>query len=571
MSSWQGILRFFLFIIFAGTILPVGEAQRVQEGQTSLIPAKDSFPRFEVVPYHPLTEKYFLFCVEGFLTVLDREGDPLFFRSIPGGARTFICQPSGDLTYYANGLQAFVRMDRNYRIKDTLSPPGGQTTDFHSLRILEDGRIFFLATEIRKIDMSDLVEGGDPQATVKGPLLTVTDSTGHILFFWRGLDHISVTDADEDIVDLTASVIDYMHVNNFTETPDGNYLITSRNLSEVTKISATDGSVIWRMAGKHNQFSGDDLSFQAIHDANYIDSDRIMLFDNGLLARDTSWVRVYRLDESHRSVTLLHTWKHPVAVFVPVMGNACMSERDEVVVGWGKNDKNILFSVMDTLGHLRMDVKTPGADGLWTYRVSVASSRDTLITATIDSLSFGNVPVGDTSWIRIRFISHADSIPYRFTGYETGNPAFSVRAPQDSLLKTGDTLSLFILFSPAAEQHIDDRMLLYFEPLAPDDPPERILRKVMVSGGGIPDRTTIKREQPKIGIRPNPVHETFTLSLDRPARLLTILDASGRIRYRYSNPENNETVQVGALVNGFYWIRIDYPDGRHIVIPFLKQ
>ena len=40
----------------------------------------------------------------------------------------------------------------------------------------------------------------------------------------------------------------------FDET-DGNIILSCRNTSEVIKISRVTGEIIWRLQGKHNQFT----------------------------------------------------------------------------------------------------------------------------------------------------------------------------------------------------------------------------------------------------------------------------------------------------------------------------
>jgi len=64
---------------------------------------------------------------------------------------------------------------------------------------------------------------------------------------------------------------------------DGNLLISSRHLDEITKINRTTGSIIWRLGGKNNQFAfpNDSLGFSHQHAIRRIGNENILLFDNG--------------------------------------------------------------------------------------------------------------------------------------------------------------------------------------------------------------------------------------------------------------------------------------------------
>ena len=53
---------------------------------------------------------------------------------------------------------------------------------------------------------------------------------------------------------LAATIIDYCHTNAIEQDNDGNILISSRNMDEITKINRITGQIIWRLGGKNNQF-----------------------------------------------------------------------------------------------------------------------------------------------------------------------------------------------------------------------------------------------------------------------------------------------------------------------------
>jgi len=82
---------------------------------------------------------------------------------------------------------------------------------------------------------------------------------------------------------------DIAHVNSVGEAPDGNIVVSFRNLNQVIKIDRTTGRVLWRLGGKRSSFKieGDpNGQFAAQHDAREIDDNVITLFDNAYCTGD---------------------------------------------------------------------------------------------------------------------------------------------------------------------------------------------------------------------------------------------------------------------------------------------
>ena len=79
---------------------------------------------------------------------------------------------------------------------------------------------------------------------VVGLIIEEQDENKNVVFQWRSWDHFKITDATYDI-DLTDSVVDYVHGNAIEVDDDGNLLISSRHMDEVTKIDRQTGEIIW--------------------------------------------------------------------------------------------------------------------------------------------------------------------------------------------------------------------------------------------------------------------------------------------------------------------------------------
>ncbi|CAI4216061.1 unnamed protein product [Parascedosporium putredinis] len=119
-------------------------------------------------------------------------------------------------------------------------------------------------------------------------------ATGKVLFEWASLDHVT---PDEAILPInpgqagsgynSSDAWDYFHINSVDKDADGNYLISARDACSIHKINGTDGSIIWRLAGKKSSFrlgKGVDFCFQ--HHARWLAQEEegavevISLYDN---------------------------------------------------------------------------------------------------------------------------------------------------------------------------------------------------------------------------------------------------------------------------------------------------
>lgn len=92
--------------------------------------------------------------------------------------------------------------------------------------------------------MDTIVQGGDSATVVTGNIIQGLDQNKNVIFQWRSWDHFQITDATPDI-DLTAHTIDYVHCIAVELDDDGNILISSRHINEITKINIQTGDIIW--------------------------------------------------------------------------------------------------------------------------------------------------------------------------------------------------------------------------------------------------------------------------------------------------------------------------------------
>jgi len=210
-----------------------------------------------------------------YLMVLDNSGHPLSYHRIGTPCHDFMLQPNGKFTYFSTSRRLFAETDTGYNEDGVYYAGNGYQTDPHELRVLPNGHVLFVALDRQYIRMDTIVPGGNPNALVTGNAIQELDRNRNVVFQWRSWDHFRIIDAVHE--NLTAATVDYDHMNAIDIDTDGNLLLSSRHLSEITKINRQTGEIIWRLGGVHNQFTfvNDTMGFSYQH--------AIRRISNGLL------------------------------------------------------------------------------------------------------------------------------------------------------------------------------------------------------------------------------------------------------------------------------------------------
>ena len=221
--------------------------------------------------------------------ILDNSGAPIWYRRTPDRRRDFKVQKNGALSMLVRegfgGENAHIALDSTYTIVDTMFAGYGYTTDEHEFQILPDGHYFLIGIRAETIDMSQYISGGNKNATVMvGAVQEFTPNHEPVLCV-SAWDLFDIRDTEIDVISTTGSIIRFPHMNALDIDDDGHILISSRHLSEITKIHRLKGTIIWRFGGAHNQFTfiGDDAlgGFRNQHDIRALGNNHYTLFDNG--------------------------------------------------------------------------------------------------------------------------------------------------------------------------------------------------------------------------------------------------------------------------------------------------
>ena len=253
--------------------------------------------------------------------------------------------------------------------------------DSHDFLLLPDGDKVFLCLKHYAYDLTPY--GGPPDGTVVSSRVRRSTVDGTVTFDWDYMDAFPLTDS---WARLDRPVVDWVHANSIDIDDDGNYIVSSRAFSEVTKISATEGTVLWRLGGKNNQFTfvGDDLGdFSAQHAATYLGDGHILLFDNGLghIPCESRAVE-YRLDLDAMTATLVWEYRPDPPICSSSMSNAQRLPSGNTLINFGSppSDRPRIIEV------------SRASEGIWDMVLPVGKVYRAF---KIDSLYIGAGRVGE--------------------------------------------------------------------------------------------------------------------------------------------------------------------------------
>jgi hypothetical protein len=318
-----------------------------------------------------------------FLNNYPTQGYPTHVRIVKNDGSTVysreIAQPTTDFNRQPNGLYVYFKVsgpnftdpgiyyaeDAGFNLVDSFYCGNGYTTDGHDLRLLNNGHALVMSYDPQPVDMSVIVPGGNPNAIVYGLIIQEIDQNKNVVFQWRSWDYIPITDAPFE--NLTAATIDYIHGNAIELDNDGNLMISSRHINEITKINRSTGDIIWRFGGVGNDFTftNDTIPFHYQHDIRRIANGNVTLYDNGNF-RTPSYSRAleYTLDEVNMTATKVWEYRNSPDVFGPFMGSVQRLKNGNTLIGWGGS--NTTLTEVTPSGSIALEMKYPA--GVWSYR-----------------------------------------------------------------------------------------------------------------------------------------------------------------------------------------------------------
>ncbi|MCB2219469.1 MAG: aryl-sulfate sulfotransferase [Bacteroidetes bacterium] len=420
--------------------------------------------------FHPLNQP-------AYSVIMDHYGTPVFYKRNESHALDLKIQETGEISQFiassAAGLGiaygTFYTYDNSFNPVDTFQMGNGYEAEEHDFQLFNDGSYLLFTYDPQIIDMSEIVEDGDPEATVMGLVLQELDADDNVVFEWSSWDHIAITDATPD-VDLTGVFIDYCHGNAMERDDDGNILVSFRNTDEIIKIDRNTGDLLWRLNGNREDlndftFVNDTIKFSHQHDIRKQDDGTITLFDNGNL-HYVPYTRLlkYELDETNMTAELV--WVYPPEPgedhhFAFATGNAHWQPNGNVAVGWG-----LVFPIVPSqliFGEVTPDYQTTfqviGLDSNTTYRAHKYEWETDLFNLSKDTINWGQF-TGYTPQPYIIQVTNNSDEAITISGTHNHTQEFYAATAFPLNIDPGATGNITINFFPATDGYFQDVMTI---------------------------------------------------------------------------------------------------------------
>jgi hypothetical protein len=248
--------------------------------------------------------------------IFNTSGDPVWYWKTTDRRRDFKVQSNGWITMmvrygYGGAWNGHIALTENFEFIKSMRATNGYYTDEHEFFMLPDSGYFLIGKRETTVNMSLYVTGGQTDATVRETCIQEFTADDQLIFIWRAWDHFDIRDLE--IEDLTGTYIRFPHMNAIYTDDDGHILLSSRHLSEISKIHRQNGSFIWRLSGlpesSNNdfQFIDDPLDgFRNQHAIRSLGNNRYTMFDNGNMhSPPVSRAVEYEIDTVQMTATLV--------------------------------------------------------------------------------------------------------------------------------------------------------------------------------------------------------------------------------------------------------------------------
>ena len=148
----------------------------------------------------------------------------------------------------------------------------------HDARRLRNGNVILLCLRPLPRALHARIKGGlagsEHDGTIYGDYLVEMTTTGQVVWEWRSWEHL---DFDTELITLQDRREEWTHANTVAELPDGDLVVSLRNVSTVAIIDRRTGAIRWKLGSP-------PLAQQ--HDPRPLPNGNLLIFDNGPHRRD---------------------------------------------------------------------------------------------------------------------------------------------------------------------------------------------------------------------------------------------------------------------------------------------
>jgi len=516
----------------------------------------------------------------GHLLILDEYARPIFYRQLLRPATDFKLQPDGRLSYFtretsSNPIPQFYLLDETAAVVDSIEAGNGYATDSHELRFLPNGHALLMAYDPQPVRMDLVVPGGRGGATVVGLVIQELDAARRVVFQWRSWDHFEITETASALATLTGPTVDYVHGNAIEIDRDGDLLVSSRHMNEITKISRRTGEVVWRMGpnARRNEFDflGDPRGFSHQHDIRVLPNGHYTLYDNGnFVMPQISRALEFEIDEAGRTARLAWEYRRTPPVYGPFMGGVQRLDDGGTLVGWGGVTGSPKVTEIHADGTTAFEIALPRSN-IWSYRAHRAPWRTRRLLVNRTSIEFdpGGSPMQEVPVV----VTNPGTEPITLNYFTVaGSNDYSIPWNTETPLAAGRSVEIPIRFLAGPGADIDGKA--YIGAVTSTDV---IVQDITLSGSSAADRAPaparFEARDARTGIEAglelsvSPAGIRYSLPGNGRAKL-EVFDLRGaRVRVLVDQDVTSgvhSTEWPSSLSEGLYFVRLSAASGRRV-------
>lgn len=276
--------------------------------------------------------------------IVTNDGTPVWYQSWSNAIL--------DVRPLANGLLHYVPgdgtgqegphklLDANYNVLETFNLGNGYAADGHDIVLMPNGNVLVLGYYRTIMDLSKVVSGGYPNATVLGAVIQELDAQRNVIWQWRTWDHFTFDPAH--FLGGTNATVNTWHINAIDLDHDGNVLASDFTGGVIFKINRQTGDVMWCIGGLLNQFtfSNEVTSNAVAHFAGHCirrlaNGDVMMLCNGNAAAQRSTTIYEYQLDEVNKVATKVWSYAPATPIYTSITGSAERLPNGNTFIGWG--------------------------------------------------------------------------------------------------------------------------------------------------------------------------------------------------------------------------------------------